>query len=168
MHIRRVQKSDAAQLLTLFSTLDNETAYMFFNDEERALSLKEQQRKNNLFAISDHNVMFVAEYQQQLIGFVRGVHEDDNYHPQSLHIVIGVIKAAWKQGVGNALMQTLEQWARSKDYHYLELSVMDINQAALILYQKCGFSEDDVLTEPMLVEDKIVREIQMSKCLCAS
>jgi len=163
--IRRVRKSDATQLLILFSTLDNETSYMFFDPEEQPASIKEQQHKNTLFAMSDTNVMFVAEYKQQLVGFIRGVNEANNHYSQSLHIVVGVVKAAWKQGIGNALMQTLEQWGRAKDYHYLELSVMDINQAALMLYTKCGFSRDNHVTEPMLIDGRIVCEVPMSKRL---
>ncbi len=165
MFIRRVKKSDATQLLILFSTLNNETPYMFFNPEEQSVSIKEQRDKNTLFAMSDMNVMFVAEYNQQLVGFIRGINEEDNQHPHSLHIVVGVVKAAWKQGIGNALMQTLEHWGRRKDYRYLELSVMDINQAALMLYTKCGFSKDTIVTEPMIVEGRIVCEVQMSKRL---
>ncbi len=165
MLIRRVKKSDAAQLLILFSTLNKETPYMFFDPEEQSVSIKEQQHKNTLFALSDANVMFVAEYNQQLVGFIRGIHEETNHYPRSLHIVVGVVKAAWKQGIGNALMQTLEHWGRTKDYHYLELSVMDINQAALMLYTKRGFSKDTIVTEPMIVEGNNVCEIQMSKRL---
>jgi RimJ/RimL family protein N-acetyltransferase len=165
MLIRRVKKSDATQLLLLFSTLNNETPYMFFDPEEQSVSVKEQRDQNTLFAMSDTNVMFVAEYNQQLVGFIRGVNEANNQYPHSLHIVVGVVKAAWKQGIGNALMQTLEQWGRRKDYRYLELSVMDINQAALMLYTKRGFSKDALVTEPMIVEDRIVCEVQMSKRL---
>jgi RimJ/RimL family protein N-acetyltransferase len=165
MLIRRVRKSDASQLLSLFSTLNNETSYMFFDPEEQTVSIKEQQYQNTLFAMSDTNVMFVAEYNQQLVGFIRGVNEENNQHSCSLHIVVGVVKAAWKQGIGNALMQTLEQWGRAKDYHYLELSVMDINQAALMLYAKRGFSKDTIVTEPMIVDGRFVCEVQMSKRL---
>jgi len=160
IHIRRVKKSDAAQLLHLFATLENETVYMLFNPEEK--------RINNLFESSDSNVMFVAEHNQQLVGFIRGVHEASNQYSSSLHIVVGVIKAAWKQGIGNALMKTLEQWGRTKDYRYLELSVMDINQAALAFYDKYGFSRDNIAANPILIEDRFVHEIQMSKCLGAS
>ena len=167
MLIRRVKKSDAAQLLILFSTLNNETPYMFFDPEEQNVSIKEQRDKNTLFAMSDTNVMFVAECNQQLVGFIRGVNEENNQHPHSLHIVVGVVKAVWKQGIGNALMQTLEHWGRKKGYHCLELSVMDINQAALMLYTKRGFNKDTVVTEPILVEGNFVSEIQMSKHLVA-
>lgn len=165
MYIRRVQPSDAAQLLRLFRTLENETAYMFFSPEEKVLSIQVQKHKNNVFAMSDHSVMFVAECNQQLIGFIRGIHEESNQHTRSLHIVIGVVKTAWKKGVGSTLMNTLELWGRLKNYHYLELSVMDINQAGLHLYEKCGFTNDAIAHEPMMVEGRCVHEVYMSKCL---
>lgn len=165
MYIRRVKPSDAAPLLRLFSTLEQETAYMLFDPKDKAVSIQEQKHKNHLFAMSKHHVMFIAEYNQRLVGFIRGIHEKDNQQPCSLHIVIGVIKAEWNKGIGSTLMHTLEVWARLKGYHYLELSVMNINQAGIALYEKCGFRCDGVVDEPIIVEGLVVQEIHMSKCL---
>lgn len=168
MYIRRVKPSDAAQLLRLFSTLEQETAYMLFSPKDKAVSIQEQKHKNHLFAMSDQHVMFVAKCNQRLVGFIRGTHEKNNKHQRSLHLVIGVVKAEWNRGIGSTLMHTLELWARLKDYHYLELSVMDINQAGIALYKKCGFRHDGIVDEPIIVEERAVQEVHMSKCLYAT
>ena len=165
MYIRRVKPADATQLLRLFATLEQETAYMLFSPKDKAASIQEQKYKNNMFATSSRHIMFVAEYNQRLVGFIRGIHEESNQHKRSLHIVIGVAKEAWNKGVGSTLMHTLELWGRLKDYRYLELSVMDINQAGLRLYEKCGFTRDNVVSESMMVEGCVTYEIYMSKCL---
>jgi ribosomal protein S18 acetylase RimI-like enzyme len=49
----------------------------------------------------------------------------------------------WRgRGVGSALMDAAEQWARAHGHHKLSLSVFAHNEAAIALYRKHGFVEE--------------------------
>jgi len=67
------------------------------------------------------------------------------------------------QGVGDALMTAIEDWARAAGARVLKLSVVDGNDPAHNLYLRSGFADTDELGD--LMPDGIHREIVMRKAL---
>ena len=67
------------------------------------------------------------------------------------------------QGVGDALMAAIEDWARAAGARVLKLSVVDGNDPAHNLYLRSGFADTDELGD--LMPDGIHREIVMRKAL---
>jgi len=67
------------------------------------------------------------------------------------------------QGVGDALMSAIEDWARRTGARVLRLSVVDGNDPAHNLYLRSGFADTDELGD--LMPDGIHREIVMRKAL---
>ena len=67
------------------------------------------------------------------------------------------------QGVGDALMAAIEDWARAAGARVLKLSVVDGNDPAHNLYLRSGFADTDELGD--LMPDGVHREIVMCKPL---
>ncbi len=44
-------------------------------------------------------------------------------------------------GIGSALLAACEEWAREKNYEYLELNVLEANAAARRLYERTGYKK---------------------------
>ena len=45
------------------------------------------------------------------------------------------------RGIGSALLAACEEWAREKNYEYLELNVLEANAAARRLYERTGYKK---------------------------
>ena len=45
------------------------------------------------------------------------------------------------QGVGSALLAACEEWARGRGLEYLELNVLEANEAARRLYERTGYKK---------------------------
>lgn len=93
---------------------------------------------------SERAATFVGERQARVVGFVSVIIAQD---PSSLvqpapYARIGSVSVAedqWGQGVGRALMQAAEAWARQRGMADLRLHVWDFNQRALRLYAELGY-----------------------------
>ena len=54
-----------------------------------------------------------------------------------------MVSLEWRgRGVGSALVQAAESWARERGLHKLNLEVWPHNEAAIALYRKSGFIEE--------------------------
>jgi ribosomal protein S18 acetylase RimI-like enzyme len=67
------------------------------------------------------------------------------------------------RGIGNALMTSVETWARGTGATILKLSVADGNDPAHNLYLRNGFTDTDELGD--LMPDGVRRELVMRKQL---
>ena len=68
-------------------------------------------------------------------------------HPASAHVAdLGLMVAAARrrQGVGTALMNAAEDWARGARVTKLELHVFPHNDPAIRLYEKLGYEREGV------------------------
>jgi ribosomal protein S18 acetylase RimI-like enzyme len=90
---------------------------------------------------SDDNGLFVAWLDRQPAGcLLMWTLEDYFSGERHAHIsVIAVTRAAEGRGVGRALMEYAERWARERGHTRLTLSVFESNQRAQTLYERAGF-----------------------------
>jgi len=68
-------------------------------------------------------------------GFICAVGIADEVELQA----IAVEKAKWSAGLGRALMESMETWARENGYHNLHLEVRESNVRAIQFYHRLGF-----------------------------
>ena len=69
----------------------------------------------------------------------------DDYFSQQWHAhvsVIAVSKAAEGHGVGRALMEYAEKWARDRGHDSITLSVFEGNRRAQALYERVGYATE--------------------------
>jgi ribosomal protein S18 acetylase RimI-like enzyme len=88
--------------------------------------------------------LFIAEFDGAPAGCLLMWTLED-YFSQDWHAhisVIAVTKAAEGKGVGRALMDHAEAWARARGHRSLTLSVFDGNHRAQALYERAGFTTE--------------------------
>ena len=75
------------------------------------------------------------------------VHPDADYftgHPRAYVDVLVVAPEAEGQGVGRALLDHVEAWAREQGCLEVVLDVFAGNEAATAFYERCGYRPDHV------------------------
>jgi len=100
--------------------------------------------------------LFVAEDAGQVVGFAavqsRVVNEDadeSDYH-FALISDLGVNESHRGRGIGRALIEACEAFAREREAHWLRIAVLGRNTLARGLYERCGFEDCQVLLEKPL------------------
>ena len=94
---------------------------------------------------SDDSTIFVAaDDDGRPLGFIHLTTADDYYDATPTAHVADVVVAgdAAGRGVGTALMERAEQWAREQGFAMLTLNVFTANRRARDLYAKLGFAEE--------------------------
>src|SRR5215470_16702104 len=165
MRVREAIPSDSARLVTFFRTLYSETNFMLFEPNELTVTEEQQARRLEEMSRSESGVMFVCETDGELIGMVLGNRGIARRTRHSLYVVIGVLQVWVGRGVGRALLEALEGWARSRELHRLELTVDVENRRAIALYEKCGFQREGVKRHSRSIDGKYSDELYMSKLI---
>ena len=164
MLIRQIQRDDAEQLLQLKLQLDQETQFMLFEPNERKMTVEEQRQQiENILAKG--GMIFVAEHEQQLIGYLGATTYAFYRTRHSVTLVIGIIQAFTQQGIGTRLFIVMEEWASKKHLHRLELTVMTDNVVGIALYKKRGFEIEGTRKDAYIVNNRYVDEHMMAKLL---
>lgn len=92
------------------------------------------------------SAIFVAEEEESgtLAGFVHLQTQTDYFSGEQHGYIsdLAVDTSFEGQGVGRLLLETAEDWARSKNYHLLTLYVFAGNIRARHLYEKYGFEQE--------------------------
>lgn len=138
--IRPATETDRAFILSLADRLADfdrpgwRSAEEIAEGDRRALA-------GELDSPSEDNGLFVALLDQQPAGcLLMWTLEDYFTSERHAHIsVIAVTRAAEGRGVGRALMDYAEHWARERRYTQLTLSVFERNRRAQTLYERAGY-----------------------------
>ncbi|MDQ4126620.1 MAG: GNAT family N-acetyltransferase [Actinomycetota bacterium] len=165
MSIRTSRESDAEALLRLLKRLDDETHFMMYEPGERTTTVREQQQLLRDILASTSGTILLAEVDGLPVGFLEATGGAFRRNRHVAYLVIGVLKAYAGRGVGSALMEEAERWARERGVHRLELTVMAHNLGAVALYEKAGFAFEGIRRHSMLVDGSYVDEHYMAKLL---
>jgi len=165
MRVREAIPSDSGRLVAFFRTLYSETSFMLFEPDEFTLTEDQQALRMAEVSRSESGVMFVCEVDDDLVGVVFGNRGVARRTRHSLYVVIGVLQAWVGRGVGRALLEALEGWARSRGLHRLELTVDVDNGRAIALYEKCGFEREGVKRHSRRIAGRYSDELYMSKLI---
>jgi RimJ/RimL family protein N-acetyltransferase len=165
VQVREAIPSDAAAIVAFRGALHSETNFMLFEPGEFTVTAEQQARRIEEMARAEAGVVFVSEADDEVIGAVFGNRGVARRTRHSLYVVIGVREAWVGRGVGRALLEALEAWARSRELHRLELTVDVNNRRAIALYEKCGFEREGVKRHSRKVDGRYSDELYMSKLL---
>jgi RimJ/RimL family protein N-acetyltransferase len=161
--IRPLTPDDAAAFLALCLQLDAETPFMLLEPGERRTTVAEQRSQIVQMAAAG-SITFVAERDDQLVGYVaaeRGMYRRNRH---SAYVVVGILHAFTGQGIGARLFAAVDQWARAENVHRLELTVMIHNHRAVRLYEKMGFRVEGIRQHAIRKNNVYVDEYAMAKC----
>ena len=106
-------------------------------------------------SINQHNqktMVFIAEDEQgERFGFAT-VSQSTHFTGQRQAYIGGLAtsETAEGRGVGTALVEACEQWAREQGYTLLTLSTGAANERALGFYRHLGFRDEDVTLTKLL------------------
>ncbi|MFJ5761058.1 GNAT family N-acetyltransferase [Neobacillus sp. NPDC093182] len=165
MLFREITPNDAGSLINLLKQVESESKFMLFEPGERKMSGEEQAKRIEVMRKSDNSTIFIAEEDEQLIGYLIAMGGNATRNKHSVYIVIGIL-AQWRGlGIGTILFEQLEKWAKEHNVHRLELTVVTQNQAGLQLYKKMGFEIEGTKRQSLYIDGKFVDEFYMSKLL---
>ena len=119
----------------------------------------EERWRGRLSIPGSHNVVAVLD--GKAVGMASGVPTSQSGSVEL--ISMWVAPEARGRGVGDALMQEIERWARAEDARTLRLSVADDNAGATALYERHGFRRTGEMGD--LMPDGVHRELVMEKPL---
>lgn len=136
---------------------------MMLEPGERTLSVEAQRER--LERLADNETILVATKEDALVGFLACYGHGPRRKRHCAYVVIGVLQAYTGQGVGTALFQEAETWAREQGITRLELTVMTHNRAGLALYLKRDFVVEGLLRNSLEVDGRYVDEYSMAKLL---
>ena len=143
MNIRVATAADAAAILALVPRLaEAGTPRGRDAGQIEARDLEAVRRAVQSHATDER--LLVAEQDQSIVGFVHVTTVTDYYTASCIGHVSDLVVAAQAegQGIGRALIEAGEQWARSRGYRLMQLNVLVQNTAARGLYERLGYAAE--------------------------
>jgi RimJ/RimL family protein N-acetyltransferase len=162
LSVRRAAPGDASALVELARAVGaEEEGWLITNGEWRTTS--EERRYLRTVRRHPHAAVFVAENEDGIVGRISLARDP---HPASEHIAdLGIMVAQGyrRQGIGRALMEAGEAWAREVGVTKLELHVFPYNHAAIALYEQLGYEREGYRRRHYRRGDGYVDAILMAK-----
>ena len=139
--VRRAVPGDAAALVELARAVGSEEEGWLITDGEWRTA-SEERRYLRAVKRHRHAAVLVAETPEGVVGRLSVARDP---HPASEHVAdvgLMVARSYRRQGIGRALMEAAEDWARDVGVRKLELHVFPYNEAALGLYEALGYERE--------------------------
>lgn len=144
--IRPASRADAEFVISLMPRLV-EFGPPAWRDAEQMTAFDTRVINESLLDPKPSTAVFIAEDSVGTrLGFIHlhGVTEHYN-HEEHGHVEDLIVAPAGEgRGVGRALLEKAEEWARSRGYRWLTLHVFAENQRAREVYRRLGYGEDMV------------------------
>lgn len=163
--IREIENKDALKYFELSDRLDHETIFRAYDPGERQLSIEEKQREVTDIINNKNSLLLVAEYNNELVGYLVAYGRSGNRLKHIVTIGIGILQSHSGKGIGTRLFEKLEEWATANNKHRLELTVMENNLPGQALYKKVGFVVEGIKRDSMFINGEYINDIYMSKLL---
>ncbi len=130
--IRECAASDAADITELNR---NEMDYDF--------SIEETAKKIRLLLCSEKDKILVAEAGGAVVGYVHANDYDLLYAPHMKNIMGIAVSSAYRHcGIGRALLQGIEEWAKSTGAQSVRLVSGAERKDAHEFYRRCGYTQN--------------------------
>ena len=110
--IREIIADDAAAFVAHKNQLDTESKNMLYEPGERRITAESQTARLRQIGQTDNQTIFVAEDDGALVGHIAAFGMRPQRVRHRIHIVVGVVRSHWSQGIATRLFETLEDWAR--------------------------------------------------------
>lgn len=162
--LRRAKVSDANALLALLKRLERETPFFPWLPDERSLTAADLEERIASATVQDRLIL-LADHGGKTAGYVdiRRAGLQRLAHGASLEL--GVRKASWGAGIGRALMQAAEEWARKRGVLRIGFPVVSENLRAIGLYLRLGYTIEGCRRGVYRIDDRLVDEYLFAKQL---
>jgi putative acetyltransferase len=162
--VRRAAPGDAAELVELARVVGAEPEGWLITDGDWRTA-SEERRYLRAVRRHPHAAVFVAETAEGLVGRLSIARDA---HPASGHVAdlgLMVARGYRRQGIGRALMQAAEAWAREVGIRKVELHVFPYNAAAIALYETLGYEREGLRKGHYRRGNRLLDAILMAKVL---
>lgn len=161
--IREAIPSDAKDIITFSEQTGAETDFLTYGPEGLEMSEAFEEMYLEGLLEKENAIMLIATINnEELIG-IASVGANDK--PKTRHVGevgISVAKEFWGYGLGTALMEEIEIWAKESGViRRLELTVHAGNERAISLYEKMGYQKEGVMPRVMYIDGEFVDGIMM-------
>lgn len=159
LKIRKIEVQDAAQFNILKKRVESESAYMLYDKGENQ-STDEFQVKfiEKLKSQDSPNQLFVAEVNDDLVGFIALMGTKLNKKSHIKEVAMGIVKDHSGKGLGGKLIEHAIDFARKDQIKRLELTVIIENKNAIKLYKKMGFIKEGTKKNSVFIDGKYIDE----------
>jgi ribosomal protein S18 acetylase RimI-like enzyme len=138
--IRESNPTDAVQYreLRLYALQDSPVA--FGADYQKNLNYPPQYWEDRLTMHADESTIFLAQYENNLIGMT-GIFRGDSPKTRHMATIWGVyVKPEWRGlHIAEELINACFRWARARKIVAARLGVTSTNASAIRCYERCGF-----------------------------
>ncbi len=163
MRVRQAIPTDAADVIALFEKLYAESTFLLYEPGEMKRPVETYAKRMAEGYEKQKWMMFVAEVDEELVGVAYASRGDAKRTSHSCLFGLGVLAAHWRQGIGQALMNALEDWAKDHGIHRIELTVISTNTRAIQLYERLGFGREGLKRRSQKVDQHYVDEYLMAR-----
>lgn len=96
--------------------------------------------------LPEHSILVAESTGGDITGFAFSTTRQDYFTGAAhAHIeILTVAESAEGQGVGRALLQAVEDWARARGYAHVTLNVFAVNHRARAIYERNGYGQETV------------------------
>ena len=152
--LRNARPEDSANLIKYLKATSAETPYLIREPEE--ITITEEKEKQFIWDKMD------AERELMLLAFIDGKHIGNcslmsiapyKRYSHRCDVAIALYKDYCGFGIGQAMLKTVLDVAKSVGYEQAELEVMAENKDAIAMYEKMGFEKFGTFPDNMKYSD---------------
>lgn len=164
MNIRQARKEDVSAIIEVMQDAEH-SGFMLFEPGERQINGSAFQSFIENIHTKPTSALFVAAKERNILGYIIIQNERLMRTSYRASIVIGVHSKSRGKGVDQALFTHAIEWAKEKQLHRLELTVIENNTRAIQLYKRMGFEVEGIKRDSLYINGAFVNELYMSLLL---
>jgi GNAT superfamily N-acetyltransferase len=151
--IRSAVESDAAHLPQLRVMIDGETENMDREAGENLLSEADCSQQIKEDAEAPNHLFLIASVNNVPVGFARCEGSSLKRLAHKVEFGVCIRKDYWGHQIGKNLLASAIAWVDLNGIRRMELSVLETNKKAILLYMDMGFKVEGVLRNDKLLSD---------------
>jgi len=143
--LRAAKESDHYFILGLSPRL-SEVANLPWHAQHVVQKMQDEYITLNLAQKAVPNITLVAEHDEKLLGFIHACAHEDSISRETCGKVplLAVTPEAQGMGIGQLLMESVENWSKKQGYRILHLEVFANNLNAQGFYQSIGYEAETI------------------------
>ncbi|WP_251518852.1 MULTISPECIES: GNAT family N-acetyltransferase [Staphylococcus] len=163
--IREISIKDIDDFVNLLTTIYDESDYLMYSPGEYSPSTTDAINNLEHFITSPTNAIFVAESNQELVGFATVTTKKLERVKHEAHFSMGVIKRHQSQGLGQSLINSVEAWCVNHEIHRIEVIIVPENASALDLFKSSNYQIEGELRDKLYINGQYYNQYVLSKLL---
>jgi RimJ/RimL family protein N-acetyltransferase len=165
LSIREATPLDAAAILVYLARIGAQSDNLDFGPEGLGYTVDDEAAFIDSVSSSDNGKILLGFIGDELVSVAHLAGKSKR--PRTKHVAtlaISVVKAQWNQGIGDAMLGALVDWAKSNPVlRVLDLEVRTDNATAIALYEKHGFVVSGRFPQRFRIEGKSLDTLFMIK-----